>query len=112
MLCANNKQFSFQSWRENLASNPSDDESPPALAGMSKDGEIRLWRFELAVGDALLNRQPFITSDSRMGWGLDDVREGDLIALFLGVQVPFVKRGGIWRMYFSRRVLCPRHYGW
>ena len=62
---------------------------------MSKDGEIRLWRFELAVGDALLNRQLFITSDSRMGWGLDDVREGDLIALFLGVQVPFVKRGGI-----------------
>jgi hypothetical protein len=34
--------------------------------------------------DALLNRQFFITSDSRMGLGLDDVREGDLIALFLG----------------------------
>jgi len=60
---------------------------------MSKDDEIRLWRFELAVRDALLNRQFFfITSDSRMGLGLDDVREGDLIALFLGAQVPFVVR--------------------
>ena len=27
-----------------------------------------------------------------MGLGLDDVREGDLIALFLGAQVPFVVR--------------------
>ena len=27
-----------------------------------------------------------------MGLGLDDVREGDLIALFLGAQVPFVAR--------------------
>lgn len=48
MLYANSKQLSFQSWSENLASNPSDDEPPPALAGMSKD-EIRLWLFELAV---------------------------------------------------------------
>ncbi len=43
--------------------------------------------------DALLNRQFFITSNSRMGLGLDDVREGDLIALFLGAQVLFVVRG-------------------
>jgi len=51
---------------------------------MSEDDEIRLWRFELAVRDAFLNRQCFITSDSRMGLGLDGVHKGDLIALFLG----------------------------
>ena len=89
---ANNKQFSFQIWRENLASNRSDNEPPPALAGISKDDGIRPWRFELAVRDTLLNRQFFITSDSRMGLELDDMREGDLIALFLGTQVPFVVR--------------------
>jgi hypothetical protein len=46
---ANSKQFSFRSWRDNFASNPSDGEPPPALAGMSKDDEIRLWHFELVV---------------------------------------------------------------
>lgn len=51
---------------------------------MSKNDEIRVWHFELAVRDALLNRQFFTTSDFRVGLGLDDVREGDLIALFLG----------------------------
>jgi hypothetical protein len=68
---------------------------------MSEDDEIRLWRFELAVRDALLNRQIFITSDSRMGLGLDDVHKGDLIALFLGAQVPFVVREVTSDVYIS-----------
>jgi hypothetical protein len=39
-----------------------------------------------------INRQFFMTSDFRMCFGLDDMDEDDLIALFLGTQVPFVVR--------------------
>jgi hypothetical protein len=59
---------------------------------MSKDDEICLWGFELAVRDALHNRQFSLLRTPGCAWGLDDVREGDLIALFLGAQVSFVVR--------------------
>jgi hypothetical protein len=43
--------------------------------------------------------------------GLDDMREGVLITLFLGVQVPFVVREAAFDVYiFSRRVLCLQNY--
>ena len=67
---------------------------------MSKDDEICLWRFGLAVRDALHNRQFFIISDSRMCLRLGDVHEGDLIALFLGAQMPFVVREVASGVYF------------
>jgi hypothetical protein len=62
------------------------------LVSMSKDDEFRLWRFEIALRNAVYNRKLFTTSNSYMGLGLDVVREGDLIAFFLGAQVPFFIR--------------------
>lgn len=86
------KSAYFEDWLEQLRNDEFDDGPPQTPANINNCDEINQWHFEIALREAVHNRWFFITSESHMGLGLDTMREGDGIALFLGTQVPFLVR--------------------